>query len=255
MHAELGKYRNLGSASVLRGEQQAIFVFVDDAGNAGWTAADRDAVEKHVRSAIAWLEKEAARYGVSVQMAVAFAPPRTRLAQSVSFQVCETDLTAGPHHSIWQDQALTGLIGKAGTVGSLWDELFALHHPGLNAFRGRFMLFGVRRYFPSIAFPFSNGQHHKFEKERGIIYDEGNGGQWYLDSQIAHEILHLYGAIDLCSDKFPLGAQAFNTDFQQHVDPTGIMVKPTQRPIDEYTVDAFTGYLVGWAASPPAWVT
>lgn len=57
------------------------------------------------------------------------------------------------------------------------------------------MLFGVRRYYPSIAFPYFEGEHPEFSKERGIIYDlgaddQGAEGQTFLDSQIAHEILH-----------------------------------------------------------------
>jgi hypothetical protein len=105
-----------------------------------------------------------------------------------------------------------------------------------------------------VAFPYFKGEHQEFEKERGIIYDMGEGGQWFLDSEIAHEILHLYGAVDLCPDKFPLGEQIFNADFRQNIDPMDVMVKPTQEPIDNYTVDAFTRYLIGWAASAPAWV-
>jgi hypothetical protein len=218
------KFRELGSASVLRGEQQALFVFIDDAGNTGWTADGRDAVEGHVRSALTWLEKEAARYGVNLRMTVAFAPHKPRPAQSVSFQVCETDLAAGPHHSTWQNCAVASLAGKSGSVGSLWDEMFSQYYPGPNAFDGRFILFGVRRYVPCLAFPYSKGEHQEFEKERGIIYDMGEGGQWFLDSQIAHEILHLYGAVDLCADKFPLGEQTFNADFQRNIDPMDVMV-------------------------------
>jgi hypothetical protein len=122
------------------------------------------------------------------------------------------------------------------------------------------MLFGVRRYYPSIAFPYSEGQHPEFSKERGIIYDlgaddQGKEGQTFLDSQIAHEILHLYGAVDLIPSKFPPEASSVKDVVLRNTAANDVMAIPTQHAIDSYSVGPFTAYLVGWSSDQPGWLS
>lgn len=74
-----------------------------------------------------------------------------------------------------------------------WDDLFRVYGLPLDRAEGSAVFFCVRRSVPSVAFQFREGENSEFEKERGIIYDNGGDtGQIYLASQIAHEILHPY---------------------------------------------------------------
>jgi hypothetical protein len=110
------------------------------------------------------------------------------------------------------------------------------------------MLFCVRRYYPSISFPFYDGQNAEFRCERGIIYDKGgNGGQRYLDSLIAHELLHLYGAADLAPERAP---PALSLDLRQHKDD--VMHTPTRQELERYCIGEVTAYLVGWSHQAPS---
>ena len=98
-----------------------------------------------------------------------------------------------------------------------------------------------------MAFPFFEGEHAEFERERGIIYDNGGEeGQTFLDSLIAHELLHLYGAVDFAPGKCPDLLSAFA---KQH--DKDVMHTPTQCPLDRYVISALTAYLVGWCPTRP----
>lgn len=102
---------------------------------------------------------------------------------------------------------------------------------------------------PSIAFAFFEGENLEFERERAIIYDNGGEkGQLFLDSQIAHELLHLYGAVDFAPGKTP--DEALTGLSSQHSDD--VMHTPTQRDIECYRVGEITAYLVGWLKTKPA---
>jgi hypothetical protein len=131
-----------------------------------------------------------------------------------------------------------------------WDELFELAGLALTEVDdGSAILFCVRRDEPpSVAFRYCVGQHPEFEKERAIIYNMGGNGirQEYLDSLIAHEILHLYGAEDLAEGKVH---ESLKEIAQKLTDD--VMHTLTQKPINEYDISEVTAYLVGWLEMNP----
>jgi len=259
MDCPYDKYRQRGSASVLTERQQLLFIFVDDDGaNGSWAPERRQSIEPHVDRAVRWLERKAHTFGVPLRFEHRFGPQNTT-AQKVDIHICESDFAAGPHHATWQNQVAASIVERDGSVASVWEDLFSRH--GLDVYKsdGQALLFGVRRYCPSVAFPFCDTQHPEFQKERGIIYDlgatfHGGEGQLYLDSQIAHELLHLYGAIDVDSVKFPADCDAVKDLVLKNCGPHEIMRKPTQHEIDKYEVSDLTAYLVGWLAAPPTWL-
>jgi len=126
--------------------------------------------------------------------------------------------------------------------------MFTSHGLSLDASDGSAMLFFVRRLVPSIAFPYKAGEHDEFELERGIIYDLGGviDGQRHLDSLIAHELLHLYGAVDLKPGKAPSGVSP-----ELCLDPDEVMNFPTQHEITGYRINELTEYLIGWRDADP----
>ena len=108
----------------------------------------------------------------------------------------------------------------------------------------------------SRAFPFSVGEHPEFMCERAILFAEGAERRPFLPSLAAHEILHLYGAIDLAPGKLeeqaePLHVAAINA---RAVHAFDVMHTPTARPLDQYVISCLTAYLVGWRDLPPVWV-
>jgi hypothetical protein len=251
--ARLLKYRGLGSADRLRGHHAILAIFVDDQGHS-WGCPDRSEIENKLRSAFAWIEAEAFQCGVEVCLSATMLPS-DRVAQSVNMHIHELDVRAGPHHSQWQNHVVARLLDRSGSVSTLWDDVFTHCSPPQGG-NPAAILFCVRRDLApsSIAFPFWVGEHCEFQKERGIIYDKGVGGQWYLDSQIAHELLHLFGAVDLEDSKIPVTHKETRTAITQNRGHDSVMFVPTQRPIHEYRIDDLTKFLIGWRNSPPDWL-
>ncbi len=234
-------YRNIGSARMLVGSQKLLFVLVDDDGATPWTHELRKPVEEKIDSSLRWLEKRANGFDKPLRIAHRCLPLSPNVASNAGCRINENDYTAGPHHATWQNSIASSLTTH-GSLAERWDELFELADLPLKDDEGSAILLCVRRHTCSVAFRYCNGQNPEFEKERAIIYDMGGvGGQAYLDSLIAHEILHLYGAEDLAPGKvhesLKIIAQKLTDD---------IMHTPTQKPINEYDISEVTAYLVGW---------
>ena len=150
----------------------------------------------------------------------------------------------------WQNHVVSGLTRRSSSVANCWYELFETCGLPLNRSEGSAVFFCVRRYCPSIAFPFFEGENIEFERERGIIYDNGGeAGQLYLDSLIAHEILHLYGAVDLAPEKAVNSLKKYAKRCSNDV-----MHTPTQCSLDNYCIGDLTRYLIGWSQRRPAWL-
>lgn len=256
MSSAFDRFRNHGSANALRGNAGLITVFVSDPGaDAPWDLAARAMVERHIELATSWLEAQAASHGTALRFCHHVAPGDAP-SVGVDVRIDETNPTAGPHHSTWQNTATARLFQTTGLwVGTAWPRFRALITDAeLSSLA---VLFVVRRIFPSIAFSFEASQNAEFEKERAIIYDTGTGGQTHLASLVAHEILHLYGAIDLVPDKVgpiepPVVADAIIQRSNEHL--ADLMHTPTQRPIGEYVASDLTAYLVGWRDAAPEWL-
>ncbi len=241
--------RNIGSAAILVGDQKILFIFVDDDGAGPWTDDLRKVVEDKIQRSLRWLEDKARLSGIQLRLHHACAPVKSTACHAMG-RIDETDLCAGPGHSTWQNHVVSGLTRKSSSVASCWYELFETSGLPLNSSEGSAVFFCVRRYCPSIAFPFFEGENIEFERERGIIYDNGGEtGQLYLDSLIAHEILHLYGAVDLAPEKAPVA-------LMKYVKPPSndVMHTSTQHPIDNYCLGDLSRYLIGWSQKKPAWL-
>lgn len=257
MDVGMCKYRRLGSADWLWGHRAILVMFVDDRVSS-WTSRDRSVVEAHFRKAIAWVERQACEHGVELRLSLAFLPPNCRahrVSVRIDMRIDEMDVAAGPHHATWMNCVLSRFLQKRGSVAGLWSELFT-HHGPLEGGRPSAILFCVRRdAIPcSIAFPFRQGENEEFQKERGIIFDKGFGGQLHLDSQIAHELLHLFGAVDLADGKIPTDHAETLKALRENRQESSVMVKPTQKPIDQYTIDDLSAFLIGWRDGPPDWL-
>ena len=240
-------WRNLGSAAMLNGEQKLLFIFVNDNGADYWTIALRTPVEIKIERSLRWLEDKARRRGIQLNLQHVCVPLKPSIACCIATQINQSDYKAGPGHSTWQNQIVTKLTSR-GSVAERWNDLFKAYGLPLNGAEGTAVFFCVRRHVRSVAFPFSKGQDIEFKKERGIIYDNGgNEGQRYLDSLIAHEILHLYGAKDLAPDKIPNSLKKHASQYSNDV-----MHTPTQHPLSNYCISDLTAYLVGWCETKPA---
>ncbi len=177
--------RNLGSAAVLVGDQKLLFIFVNDDGADPWTVELRQPVEIKIERSLRWLENKAQEYGIQLSLQHVCIPLGSSIACHARARIDEADYCAGPGHSTWQDRVVTGLT-SLGSVASRWDNLFKAAGLPLNGTEGSAVVFCVRRWVPSVAFPFFKGENVEFERERAIIYDNGGeAGQLFLDSLIA----------------------------------------------------------------------
>ena len=247
---EIDRFRGMGSAKALVGDQKILFVFVDDDGASAWTPEQRKPVEVKIERSLRWLETKAEQFRLRVRFHHSCIPFWPSIACHSGTHIDETDFRAGPSHSAWQNTVATRLT-KHGSVATRWQELFEAGKLPLDGSDGSAVVFCVRRWVPSVAFPFTTGQDVEFEKERAIIYDNGGElGQWYLDSLISHELLHLYGAVDLAPAKAAKSLQCIS---DLHRDD--VMHTPTARPIENYVIGDVTAYLIGWSQEKPACLT
>ena len=247
MLSNIDDKRNLGSAAMMLGDQKLLFIFVNDSGAEAWTNERRTPVEEKIERSLRWLEDRANTFGVAVRFQHVCVPVGPLIACDAGCRIDESDYCAGPGHSTWQDRVVTGLT-RVGSVATTWDDLFIGSGLPLKSAEGSAVVFCVRRYVPSVAFPFFKDENTEFERERAIIYDNGgDAGQLFLDSLIAHELLHLYGAVNLAPHK----AQSSLKKLSNHY-AGDVMHTPTQRPIECYEVGDVTAYLIGWLTRPPA---
>ena len=234
---------------MLVGDQKILFIFVDDDGSGPWTDDLRKVVDGKIERSLRWLEDKAGFSGIQLRFRHVCAPVKSTACHAVG-RIDETDLCAGPGHSTWQNHVVSGLTRRSSSVANCWYELFETCGLPLNRSEGSAVFFCVRRYCPSIAFPFFEGENIEFERERGIIYDNGGeAGQLYLDSLIAHEILHLYGAVDLAPEKAVNSLKKYAKRCSNDV-----MHTPTQCSLDNYCIGDLTRYLIGWSQRRPAWL-
>jgi hypothetical protein len=237
---------NLGSAALLEGDQSLLFIFVDDNGADPWTNDRRKPVEDKIERSVRWLEDKARERGIELRIQHICLPFEPSVACHAGSSIDETDYCAGPGHSTWQNNVVTALT-SFGSVATCWHDLFKAGGLPLKETSGSAVIFCVRRWVPSVAFPFVDGKNTEFERERAIIYDNGGEeGQLFLDSLIAHEILHLYGAVDLAPDK---ACETLKNLASQYSDD--VMHTPTQRSIECYCIGDVTAYLVGWLKTKP----
>lgn len=250
MAQALESRRDLGSAAMLVGEQRLLFVFVDDHGAGPWTRELREHVEGKIEHALNWIDNKARGCGIQLRLTHASAPRERSIAIHAGRRIAHEDCHAGPGHSTWQNHVVAELTGS-GSVASRWSELFEKCGLPLDDSDGSAVFFCVRRHHPSLAFPFREGDNSEFDRERAIIYDRGGaGGQRYLESLLAHEILHLYGAVDLAPGKAPPPLRSDADSFADDV-----MHTPTRHPLRGYCIGDLTRYLIGWCDSKPAWLT
>ena len=192
------------------------------------------------------LEKEANKRGLNLTIEHYCVPLPPAIACLAGRHINEADYAAGPENATWMNVVASGLTTH-GQLSACWDRLFQLARLPLTGDDGSAIFFCVRRWVPSVAFPYIDGEHPEFQCERGIIYDNGGWeGQTHLSSQIVHELLHLYGAVDLAPGKSHHSVTEYAN---KNLDD--IMHTPTQRPLEQYKIGDLTGYLIGWSGTRP----
>jgi len=248
---ELVKFCGQGSASSLLGNQNVIFIFVDSLTTL-WSCSTRRRVEGDCQAAVEWLYDQSQRYGGAVKLNYRVLPEES-LAVRVSATV-DAKKGCPQDHKLWHDEAASVLVGKQGSLTSLWDTLFSgcLPRQGSSAA----VVFLVHLPGSSWAFPFDPSQHEEWQMERANIYSGGGDYDYtYLASQIAHEVLHLFGAIDLRDSAIPSNISPATADaIRQNRLQISIMLQPNNQDLQNYQVDDLTAYLVGWSNRPPAWL-
>ena len=248
MDEQVTRFRNQGSASVLVGQQKLIAIFVDDLGAEPWTHTERKMIESKINQALRWLENHAEQYRIHLNIQHICLPGSASTGCQIDRYIDEKDQRAGPGHSAWQNCVVAKLTTKR-SVSEGWFELFEDCELTLDMADGSSILFFVKRNgVSSIAFPYFSTENTEFERERGIIFDMGGitTGQTYLESQIVHELLHLYGAVDLASHKAPKILQPLAHKYVKDV-----MHTPNHELLVEYEISDLTAFLIGWTSKLP----
>jgi hypothetical protein len=228
----------LGSAKILEGDNILLAVFVDINGDK-WTEKEKEYCKDSLEEAVTWIEKEGEVYGKQIHFIYDMSQESDLLYyQSIDFAV-ESDTeetnqyTYYRYNKLWirENLNIESIKEKYGTDSI--GYLFFLKDEGTSYTYSHYM------------------EDRNFNKEEMCtIYlgDSSNYGLYENPATYAHEILHLYGALDLYEGACPEDINDYVTDIY----PYDIMLSTyTETLIPSENkgtkiISPITAYMLGW---------
>lgn len=228
----------LGSAKVLEGDNVLITVFVDINGDK-WTEEEKKYCKDSLAEAVTWIEKEGEVYGKQLHFIYDMNSESDLLYyQSIDFTV-ESDTKDRNQYTYYRYNK--SWIRKNLDMESV-KEKYGTDSIGY--------LFFVKDEGISYTYPHYLEDMNSDKEEMCTIYlrDSSNYGLYENPATYAHEILHLYGALDLYNGACP---EEIN-DYVISKYPNEIMLSTYFETLipNEYTgvknISPITAYMLGW---------
>ena len=237
----------------LKGDALLYFIFIDTKTTAPWTEFDIESTIDSVRAAISWLHGQAQEENIPLNIVTDFyiGTEFTTISRNLPGGTVYESLTepnlrkAMENINRWAD-GVAKIAGKAVTLRSK-DGIPDVKSPSnaerLIAFlrdennvESVGLIFFVNNYYKSdISIPVNI--FHTENVEYAIV-------SYKYASDIAHNLLHLYGAADL----YPTIYRRDNKKAKvlEHIFPNDIMQDPYGIPIRNMELGEYTKYLIGW---------
>lgn len=246
-----GRHKNV--CKQLKDKVLVYLIFVDSKETAPWTEFDIQSTLDSLAIAVEWLEKQARNYGISLHIITDYfiGPTYTTIKKKLPQKtVYESIYTPGVRDGIksineWADKVAREAGSYLPMVAK--DGIPEIENPRnkerlIAYLRDRHMvesvalLYMVNNYFKDdISIPI-NTMNTK-DVEFALV-------SYKYPSEIAHNILHLFGAADLFET--PLRRSKTKIEMAKKLFPNDIMQDPYARNINSLEIGSFTRYLIGW---------
>jgi hypothetical protein len=237
----------------LTGDVLMYFIFIDSRDTAPWTEFDIHSTIDSVRAAINWLQTEARKNKISLNILADFyiGSEYTTLRRnlpggSVYNSIAEPNLRKAKENiNTWANGA-SRIVGKSLTLRNK-DGIPEIRSPG-NTERLIAYLRDENRV-ESVALVFFVNNYYKSDISIPVnTFDSDNVEfaivSYKYASDIAHNFLHLYGAADLHETIYRRNKTKINE--LKKLYPNDIMQNPYGVPIRNMELGDYTKYLIGW---------
>lgn len=232
----------LGTNKDLRGKISVYVFFIDD-DNSSW---DEESVSIYMKSAVRYglrfLENQASFYGVELEFSVQYyASTMPEYSDKLKYK----GSVINGVNDIYSDDVMDKIADNFGYSGE--DALYKAYRAQDD---GDEIIFATVLNKPGRSFGLMQVVDSGVDSvEFAVLFvnylweDIPIRRNWHLYSTFAHEIMHLYGAIDIYEDDEI-------KEYSLYKYPQDIMLLKT-RVLGILNVSEFTAYSVGWTDSPP----
>jgi len=216
-----------GSAVKLQGISYMLTVFISES---DWDYREKCSIYERIYEARKWLVNEASRYGKYIS----FIGGHYGLNNNIILD----DIPVGTGSGNEPTDIVTKVLKKIGYVNSLqfFEEV-----KKRKKCENVFALIVANKSGRGYAIPFAHGFNKETYFLEGTILYENNFGSKIMSAEIAHEILHLFGAWDLYTNYLQSNDRELKA---RQLFPDDIMLR-TSRNIYDLKIDKLTAWLVG----------
>jgi hypothetical protein len=231
--------RRAGSAFNLSGRIYTLSCFVSDNAES-WTKKEKLEHLNLLKEGQNWIEKQAGLYGVDVEFVRG---GNFGLEEDIKFEKVARGTASGNEPVDWASKVLYK-IGYKSTL-DLYEWTITN-----NICDNIHLVVFVKGKGNSYAMAYKeNANKEMYFIESCVIYEKYNSARPLAVASIAHEILHLYGAMDL----YKTFKQTKENEIEaKKLFPNSIMLRTTY-DINELSVDKFNAWLIGWNNKYEKW--
>jgi hypothetical protein len=246
-----GMYKNV--CKDLKNDVLAYFIFVDSKETSPWTEFDIRSTLDSINLAIGWLNKQAIKNNITLRIRANYyiGKPYTPIKRNLPQGTVEKTLKSSGLKQGFKDLNLwaDAIAKKVGSTFNITDKdgIPEIKNPKNkerlvaflrddNKLESVALIFMVNNYYRvDISVPVNI--YNTDDVEFAIV-------SYKYPSEIAHNILALYGAAPLYKSTYRYKESKIN--FAQKEFPDEIMLDPYAKNINALNIDEFTQYLIGW---------
>jgi hypothetical protein len=229
----------LGSAGALRGGVYVLKCFVSEQGG-GFSYKEKTDLAQKCDEAVTWLVEQAKTYNVSVR----FEGGTFGLDADVKLD----DIGYGPDDRGNSAAMVSKTLKEIGYPNSLAFHSWAR---GNIDCQNAIVLIFMKGRGKSYAIPYTSESLDRelYFVEGSVLYEKQWNGVELAPAQIAHEILHLFGAWDLYETPHQT---KLNETVAKETFPDSVMGR-VAHDISSLKIDPLTAWLIGWNDKPEPW--
>jgi len=247
----MGRYNNV--CKDLKNDALLYFVFIDTRSTAPWSEFDILTTIDSINATVRWLEKEAEAEDIPLRI-------KTDYYIGDQYTTIQKNLPRKSLQDVVDDLGLNEGMGALSRWGDniskiVGESLYVKQKEGIPSqkapnnkerliayLRDEYrtesvaLLFLLNNYYQSDISLASNTLHNE-DVEFAVV-------SYKYPAEIAHSILHLYGAADLSESPFRKNRR--NLQLAQSEFPDDIMGDVHARSLEELEIGEFTQYMIGW---------
>ena len=233
--------KNLGSAKSLKGDTYVLCCFISDE-NHDWTSQEKMDVSGRYREALNWIKNQAVQYNDTVYLN--FEIGTYGYSADIKLDNIEYGTGSGKEDA----RMVTRVLQKVGYSNSMSFYKWVTENTKCtNAFVLIFVKGQGRGY--AMVFKTKESNEQIYFMEGAMLYEKRSNNYNTTPSEIAHEILHLFGAWDLYTT---FEQTKDREDKAREMFPNSIMLRASPN-INDLNVDEVTAWLIGWKDDSKPW--